>query len=245
MLPALVIHAVPLMMLVSVESAFINTLVAYVPCYLAALSLRKTSSWQMVFGLFFAQAFVGFITLQLLSPDFIIDQFTQFKGILNQFQDYKQIIENSTDGLSSYVLAQLFFGIQILSVIISSVISLMFARSLQASLFMPGGFSNEILDFRSGRLSFLILLGVSIASYYDISFAINLLPIVLAYFLLSGFTLAYFILGRKRQVRVGLILFLIILLKPSFILFAYIVFGSLDSLFNFRLYLPARVREST
>ena len=70
-------------------------------------------------------------------------------------------------------------------------------------------------------------------------------PLVFCYFLVSGFGLAYFILARKRQVRVVILLFLLILLKPTFVLFAYIIFGSLDSLFNFRLYLPARVREST
>ena len=44
------------------------------------------------------------------------------------------------DGISTLILAQLFFGIQILSVIVSAMISLMFARSIQSKLFIPGGF---------------------------------------------------------------------------------------------------------
>lgn len=245
MLPALVVHSVPLMMLVPLESALTNTLIAYVPCYIAALCLRKTMSWQVVFGVFLIQAFIGFICLQLLVPDFILDQFNQFKNVLTQYQEYQHFIDTSTDGISSFILAHLFFGIQILSVIVSATISLLFARSIQAKLFIPGALRDELLGFRSGRLAFLVLVGVSIASYYEISFAINLLPLVLCYFLISGFSLAYFILARKRQVRVVILLFLLILFKPSFVLLAYIVFGSLDSLFNFRLYLPGRVREST
>lgn len=245
MLPALVVHSVPLMMLVSLDSALINTLVAYIPCYLAAICLRETKSWQMVSGVFLIQAFIGFLSIQLLAPDFVVDQFSQFKSLLAQYQEYQQLVDTSTDGINSFVLAQLFFGIQILSVIVSAMISLLFARSVQAKLFNPGGFRDELLGFRSGRLAFLVLIGVSVASYYEIPFAINLLPLVLCYFLISGFSLAYFILARKRQVRVVILLFLLILFKPSFVILAYVVFGSLDSLFNFRLYLPERVREST
>jgi hypothetical protein len=245
MLPALVVHSVPLMILLPVESALMNTLIAYLPCYIAALCLRKTTNWQMVFGVFLIQAFIGFLLIQLLAPDFIVDQFNQFKNVLTEYQEYQRLLESNTDGLSSFILAQLFFGVQILSVIVSAIISLMFARSIQSKLFMPGGFRDELLGFRSGRLSFLILLGVSIASYYEISYAINLLPLVLCYFLVSGFSLAYYALARKNQVRVVILLFLLVLFKPSFVLLAYIVLGSLDSLFNFRLYLPERVREST
>jgi len=241
LLPALVVHSVPLMMLIPLSSALINTLIAYIPCYIAALSLRKTENWQVVFGVFLIQAFLGCLLIQLGSPDFIVDQFSQLKLMLAQYQE---LVDPNIDSLSSLILAQLFFGIQILSVIVSAVISLMFARSIQSRLFLPGGFRNELLKFRSGKLAFVALTGICIASYYEVPLAVNLLPIVLCYFLMSGFSLAYFILARKKQVTVFLLLVLLILLKPTFVLFAYIVFGSLDSLFNFRSYLPTRVRES-
>ncbi|WP_298622753.1 hypothetical protein [uncultured Legionella sp.] len=245
MLPALVVHSVPLMMLVPLDSVLTNTLISYIPCYLAALTLRKTMSWQSVSGIFLIQAFIGFTILQLMAPDFVIDQYNQFKNILTQFQEYNQLIASSTGDMGSFVLSQLFFGLQILSVIISAMMSLLFARSIQSKLFMPEGFRKELLEFRGGRFAFLVLATVSIASYFGIPHAIFLLPLVLSYFLASGFSLAYFVFARKRQVKVVVLLLLLILLKPSFVLFAYIVFGALDSLFNFRLYLPARVREST
>lgn len=245
MLPALVVHSVPLMMLVSVDSALTNTLISYIPCYLAALTLRRTMSWQLVSGVFLIQAFIGFTALQLLAPDFVVDQYNQFTRILAQFQEYNQLVVASTEGLSGFILAQVFFGLQILSVIVSAMISLLFARSIQSKLFMPEGFRNELVEFRSGRFAFLILTAVSIAAYFGVSHALYLLPLILTYFLVSGFSLAYFVLARKRQFRVVVLLLLLILLKPSFVLLTYIVFGTLDSLFNFRLYLPARVREST
>lgn len=245
MIPALVVHSVPLMMLVPLDSVLINTLIAYLPCFVAAIALRETRGWQAAFGVLFLLVLIGCLGIQFLVPDFVVDQFNQFKAVLEQYQEYQKLVDSGADGASAFILAQLFFGIQILSVLVSSIISLIFARSIQAKLFNPGGFREELLAFRCGRLSFLALVGVSIASYYQIPLAINLLPSVLAYFLLSGFGLAYFVLARKRQVRIVILLLLLVLLKPSVVLFAYIVFGSLDSLFNFRLYLPARVREST
>lgn len=241
LLPALVIHSVPLMMLVPISSALINTLLTYLPCYLAALSLRNTQKWQVVSGVFLIQAFVGCLLIQILVPGFVADQFNQFKLILTQ---YHELVEPSLDGMNSSILAQLFFGIQILSIVVSSLISLMFARSIQAKLFLPGGFRDELMVFRSGRLSFIVFAVVSLASYYEIPVAINVLPMVLGYFIISGFSLAYYVFSHKRQVMVFILLTLLILLKPTFVLCAYIIIGSLDSIVNFRAYLPSRVRES-
>lgn len=241
LLPALVVHSVPLMMLIPLSSALINTLIAYVPCYFAALALRQTEKWQVVFGVFLIQAFLGCLLIQFLAPDFIVLQFDQFKQLLTQYQE---LIDSGIDSISSTDLAHLFFGIQILSAIFSATISLMFARSIQAKLFLPGGFKNELRTFRSGKLSLLVLIAAALGTYYEMPLAINVLPIVLCYFLLSGFCLAYFIFSRKSQFKVFIILLLLIMLKPTFVLFAYIVFGSLDSLFNFRSYLPERARES-
>jgi len=242
MLPALVVHTVPLMLLVPWVSALINTLITYIPCYLAAISLRKTGKWQVVFGVFLILVSLGCLLIQLLIPELIVYQFNQFKTVLMQYQ---QLVDKGTEGLSTLVLAQLIFGIQILSLIVSAIISLMFARSIQAKLFLPDGFRNELLEFRSGRLSFLVLIGISLASYYEVPWAINILPIILCYFLVSGFALAFYVFARKKKFQVFMVLLLLILLNPPFVLLGYIVFGSLDSMFNFRVYLPARVREST
>lgn len=244
LIPALIIHSVPLLMLVPVTSALINTIIAYVPCYFAALVLRKNANWQAVVGVFFLQALIAFVLTQCLLPKLAVIQFTQFKLMLAQYSEYKEFIETSLQGINSWDLAQLFFGIQILSVVVSSLISLVFARFVQAKLFVPGGLKAELVDFRGGKLAFLVFLAISLASYNELAFAINLLPLTLCYFLLAGLNLSYFALAPKLQFKAVILLFLLIMLKPTFVLFAYIVFGLLDSLFNFRLYLPSRAKES-
>ncbi|KTD00252.1 hypothetical protein [Fluoribacter gormanii] len=241
LLPALVIHSVPLMMLIPLSGAIINTLIAYLPCYFAALSLRNTEKWQMASGVFFVLAFLGCLLIQLLAPGFIVEQFRLFKIILTQYQE---LVDPALNGINSVILAQLFFGIQILSVIVSATISLMFARAIQAKLFLPGGFRNELMLFRSGKISFLVFTGASLATFYEIPLAMNVLPIVLCYFLASGFGLVYFIFSQKRQVKIFVLLMLLILVKPTFVLCTYIILGLLDSLVNFRSYFPSRVGES-
>jgi len=242
--PAAVVHSVPLMVLVPVGSALINTAVAYLPCYIAALGLRKAANWQAVASIFLVQAFTVFLLIQLLLPNFAVEQFVQFKKMLSYYPEYQQFIENSTQGVSSLDMAQLFLGVQILSVGVSALMSLLFARFVQAKLFVPGGLKAELVEFRGGRLAFFILIGVSIASYYEYAFAINLLPLTLSYFLLAGFNLVCFVLARKWRVKAMVLLLLLIMFQPTLMLFTYILFGLLDSLFNFRLYLPERTRES-
>lgn len=244
LLPALVMHSVPLMLMLPVDSALINTCLTYLPCYFAALILRKTGNWQWVSGVFLVQALVGSLLIQAFAPEIIMDQFNQFKTLLSQYQEYQQLVANSNSGMSTFLMAQLFFSIQVLSIIVSACISLLFARSIQARLYVPGGFTRELLAFRSGKIALLPLLLVAVAAYYQNPVAINLLPLVLVYFLLSGFNLVYFLLARKRQIRVATLLVLLVLIKPSFVLSAYIVLGSLDSVFNFRVFLPQKLKES-
>ncbi|RUR13203.1 hypothetical protein [Legionella sp. km772] len=244
LVPALIIHTVPLLLLVPVGSALINTLIAYLPCYFAALTLRSNASWQAVAGVFFLQALIAFVLVQWLIPDLAMVQFNQFKKLLSHYNEYQQFIETSIEGINPWDLAQLFLGIQILSVVVSSIISLLFARFIQAKLFVPGGLKAELADFRSGKLAFLVLLATSVASYNEFAFAINLLPLALGYFLLAGFNLSYVVLARRLHFKAIILLILLIVLQPTFVLFAYVIFGLLDSLFNFRLYLPSRASES-
>lgn len=240
LLPALVIHSVPLMMLAPIQSALVDTFITYVPCYIAAIGLRKTMSWQWVFGVILMQAGFSALIFQWCAPDFILDQFKQLMQLMSTYQDFQNLIPLKGD-----VWAQLLFGAELLSVVITAVLCLGFARAIQAKLFMPGGFKDELLAFRSGKIALLVLGCVALGSYYRLPTALNLLPLLICYFIAAGFNLAYFILARKRHAMVAVLLGLLILLKPSYVLFGYLIMGSLDSLFNFRLYLPSRAREST
>jgi hypothetical protein len=244
LIPCLVVHSVPLMMFLPVESALVNTIIAFVPCYVSAICLRKTGRWQSVGGVLFFLALSGFLSMQFVAPDFAVNQLVHFKKVLSQYQEYQAIIEASTQGLSELDLAQFFFGLQIFSLLVSSLSSLIFARAIQAKLFVPGGLKSELSDFRGGKLSLTLFLGVALLAFNKCQFAISLLPLTLSYFVMAGFNLIYFIFARKWHVKLVILFFLLLVLQPIVMLFAFMLIGLLDSLFNFRLYLPGRARES-
>jgi hypothetical protein len=245
LLPALVVHTVPLMLLMPVPTAAVNTLVAYLPCYFAAYALRQTGKWQTVAAVFFIQALATSLLLHWIFPDFISGEFVQLKEFLSLYKEYPQLLEATNNEANALVLSELFLGVQILSASLTALFSLLFARSIQAKLFKPGGLKQELKSFRGGRAAVICFALVLAFSYQKNQLAINLLPMTLSYFLASGLGLAYFVFAQKKQTKVYILLGLGLVLKPFFVLFACVVVGLLDSIFNFRIYLPRKVREST
>jgi len=65
------------------------------------------------------------------------------------------------------------------------------------------------------------------------------------YFLLAGLSLGFSVLARKTLMGSLLLLVVPLVLLPFVMLPVYVIFGSLDSLFNFRLYLPTGAGKRT
>lgn len=241
MLPALVVHLIPLMMLVQWDSAVVNTVLEYLPCYAAALVLRQTAKWQYVFGAFVLQSLVCFALIQLFVPEFPAEQYQQFQEL---FAEYQDIIRTASEGINVTTLEQLLVGLQLVGIMASSLFSLSFARSIQSKLFLPGGFSEELAAFRCGKWSLLLLVAVSVASYYGLALGLCLLPLTASCFFLSGVNLLVNISGKRKQMTLMTLLALLLFTRPMLILLAFIVIGSLDSIFNFRIYLRNTERKT-
>jgi len=245
MFPAALLHMLPFLLFVSVPSAIVSSLVTYLPCYLAAVSLHRKASWQNVCAWFLLQACVAALIVQCFIPGFIGQQFAVLQTIMADYPGYKQWISGGAARLETSYWPQLFFGFQMIGLGFSALLSLLCARAMQAKLFNPGGFKQEALAFRSARPALLVLITTTIAGYYGIPLALNILPLVLGYFLVSGFGLVYCVMAGKRQISVFVLLLILLLLKPSLVLLIYVICGSLDSVFNFRIYLSERVSKST
>ncbi|WP_133127228.1 hypothetical protein [Legionella nagasakiensis] len=220
--------------------ALINTLLIFTPCYLAAILLRTTASWRAVAGGFFLQVLIVMMLLQTMLPDFSMAQFLYFKAALRDLHYDNALLEfvNSSHGAKDLMLANYLLGIQAAGIVLSATLSLMLARSLQSQLYYPGGFRKEMLDFRSEKLGLFLLVIMMFAASHNNILAINILPVLIAYFLLSGLSLGFNLFAKKRLLGSFLLLITPLLLMPLVMLPIYVVLGSLDSLFNFRLYLP-------
>ncbi|WP_133131394.1 hypothetical protein [Legionella yabuuchiae] len=162
-----------------------------------------------------------------------------FKSILMELNAESNLLQLLGDdhGINPLIVANFLLGIQTAGLVFSSLFSLMIARWVQSLAYYPGGFSQEMRNFRADKIGLLFLSMLLIAAYFEIMIAVNLLPLVMFYFFLAGLSLGYNLLAQKKPLGTFLLLITPVILLPYVMMPLYLVFGSLDSLFNFRVYL--------
>ena len=224
----------------SASISLINALLTFMPGYLAACVLRLTVSWRAVAGLFFLQVLVAVLLLHLFVPEFIMAQYVYLQSVLREVQTDNALLAFINDKTVSnqLVLASYFLGLQAVGVVFSASLSLACARFIQSQFFYPGGFRQEMLNFRGDKIGLLLLIILFIATSQQNVLAMSLLPMLIFYFLLAGLSLIFNIFAKQKPLRTLILLVATIVLMPFVMLPVYVIFGSLDSLFNFRLYLP-------
>jgi len=221
--------------------ALLNASLVFMPAYLAAGVLRMSVNWRFVIGSFFVQALVVVVLLQLFMPNFIAAQLVYVQAALRELQGDSALMEliNNKAGMNQMVLASYLLGLQIVGVVFSACLSLMLARSVQSQLFCPGGFRREMLTFRADKIEFVFLVILFIGAIQQNVIAMSLLPILIFYFMLAGFSLSFNVLAKQKPLSLMIVSIASLVLLPFVMLPVYVIFGSLDSLFNFRLYLLA------
>lgn len=219
--------------------ALVNALLVFTPAYLAACALRLTTSWRAVASAFFLQIVVAVVLLHIYMPDFITAQYLYIQAALRELESDSALLVliNNKTGLNQMVLASYLLGLQTVGIVFSAGLSLMLARFVQSQLFCPGGFKREMLTFRGDKIDLLLLVILFIAANQQNVFAMSLLPILIFYFMLAGLSLSFNVLAKQRPLRLMIFSIASLLLLPFVMLPVYVIFGSLDSLFNLRLYL--------
>lgn len=222
------------------SSAALNSVLTFMPCFIGACVLAITASWRMVAVVFLTLVALLALLVQMGWPDLILTQFLMFKSVVNDFQADSNLLQlvNQATGLRQLTLANYLFGTMIVGLFFSSLLSLMVARLVQSQLYYPDGFRREMYDFRADKIDFVFLSIVIIGAYSSQLLAINLLPMFVFYFLLAGLSLGLNLLLKRKPLGAFLLLFTPLLFVPYVMLPIYLLFGTLDSLFNFRLYLP-------
>ncbi|QBR84048.1 hypothetical protein E3983_06585 [Legionella israelensis] len=245
LLLAMIVNLTVMMLLAPVQAVFYSTLINFVPAFIAAYVLRCTASWRYSLGSLFFQSLLTVGLIQVFAPELINEQFMLLKSLLTEYQDFDGMFVFGEYGkkIDQNIMAHLLFSAQMVSVLLSTVLSLLCARWMQAKCYNPGGFKKEVFGFRSGKFALVLLLLLFPAAYSKVLVAIDLLPLVLLYFLVAGAVLAYVVLSQKKIKGAAILMSLSLLVKPIIIFPVYIILGLLDSIFNFRVYLLAKKRE--
>ena len=222
----------------TVSGAIINTLLTFLPCYLAACTLYLTTSWRAVASVFFLQVLLVVVLLQMFMPEFIMAQYLYVQAGIREAQPDGALLGlmNDTSSMKQIIFANYLLGIQAVTVVFSATLSLMLARSMQAQLYYPGGFKLEALAFRGNKIELFLLVAIFVAAMQYSVVAINILPILMFYSVLAGLSLCANTLASKKTRGVFFILVTPLVLLPFIAAPVYIIVGALDSLFNFRLY---------
>lgn len=226
--------------------AVINTFITFLPVYIAACVLGWSVSWRAVAGFFLLLAGLCAFVLQMTLPDFITRQYQYLIVAIEQARpDLLANVLKDTIQFNALSLANYFFGFQLISVVVSALLPLAIARNVQSQLYNPDGFRQEMFTLRGNKIGLLLLCLLLIAANQQQLVAMNLLPLMVFYFLLAGLSLSFQLLAEKKIRGRFLLLVAPLIVLPFVMLPVYVMIGSLDSLFNLRLYLPSNAGKTT
>lgn len=246
LIPALIVDFIVLKTTISTDGAIIGCFLSYIPCYLAAIVLRVTTSWRAVSCAFFLMVLLAMCLLQALSPEFITQQYVYLREILHQLQLEKSFsaLSKNVNSTEQSIFANYLVGIQAACVVASTLISLVFARYIQSRIYYPEGFKREMRLLRANKVDLLLLILTLVAVKQNYLLAINMLPLILFFFFMTGLSLWFNCMAIQRMFVPMLILSVVLGFYPHVMLPVYVLVGVLDTLVNFRLYLTNRAGKA-
>lgn len=181
-----------------------------------ALALRLTNSWSaalQLVTLYIASIILIVLTVYPTLPNWWEQHFNQLLSKLN-VAAWDLGVPKSVLKLMMHEAAEIATGIYGMFVLTGSIISLLFARWMQALLYNPGGLKKELYQIRLNKIASLVLLMVIIGLINGSLIAINTAFVIAVLFVAAGTSLFYRLtLLTARQAfwligfYVGLILF--------------------------------------
>lgn len=218
----------------------------FLPAELGAIALLYTRSWLCAGYSMLAGMFLVACGVDILMPDFVNQELKMLITSANQMISQLNFNKNIMDTIVHQhfaLFAHLMRGLDILSIIFNAVISLTMARSLQAQLFNPGGFLEEMLSLRGSRSLFATLLCAAfLVLNLDWFLPLYVIPTLLFYFYSVGLSIGVCVLSKERKQIVFIILVASSILLPYIFLPIYVVMGMLDSFIDFRTLLVKQIK---
>lgn len=225
--------------------ATVIMLLAHVGTYVLAGIHRKTASWTRT-GMTMLVGTLSVITFtHILAPEYILRELQDFLLVFNPADQNAVLasLPGSQATMDRMLMAHYLLGIKFLAILVEMLSAVLSARYIQSLLFNPGGFQKELLDFRANRLVVLLMCLSFVGAYYHIELAASALLLVSSYLVIAGVCLSFSILLSGKNKLVFSALFLSLILAPHIMLPVYVIFGCLDSFFDFRLHLLKQVSK--
>lgn len=204
--------------------------------YLLALILRKTASWSAVIQTATILSVIAIVLIHLIMPD--------IQALWLKQNIFPKNILTSVDKLQVSWIIKFATGIQATALIITTLVELLIARSIQASVFNPGQLRPELLGIRLDKTVVFLALSLVLAAAFNINFAQDCLPPILLMFWLASVSLlhASMTLWKLKTIWFSVVYLFILIsfLYFQFLILILIALTCLDSFFNIRLYLSTK-----
>ena len=216
--------------------------ISTVSVYALSCLQRFFASWAVTGMIALFTALGAVVIIHTWIPEYISAQLRELITIFSQIPQADGLVDvlNSAVNTSDSFLPNYLLGVKVFAETMSVFSALITARFIQSLLFYPEGFKKELLAFRANKLIVLLMVICLTGVYANNGLAFSCLPILVSYLSIAGICLCVNLLAKRKGVLITLMLGLPLVFAPSVMLPVYVIFGSLDSLFNFRLRLPAK-----
>ena len=213
----------------------LSGLVQWLPVALLSALLARSASWSLVMQSVFAFGIIVTALLYLLFPD--LDQFW-LKMMKQLLQPALEEAGGNAGSVTASLeaVAPLVTGVLVSGLLVTSLLGLMLARSMQASLENPGGFAREFQELRIGTWAAgLSVLFLALATAVSVPWLNALATVAMAVFLIQGFAVVHGVvarLGWPKGTVIGLYVLLLVFLTPVVLVVAGL--GIVDAFADFR-----------
>jgi hypothetical protein len=212
--------------------------------WLGALAIRRFYSWTMTVELMAAVCLLVVFLLHIFFPNMTQIWKDNFLSYVSMFKSIKLgTVQVTVDQVINPVISMM-TGLTVLFTAIGVLIQLMLARFWFAALFNPSGFAQELAMIRVSRAACVIFLMMMILTGWYHQALLDYLPVFFLPFIISGFSLLYFIAMIKQHwwpILVFIAIVLFAFLGVSIVLLVILSF--IDSCFNLRLRLNLRSKN--
>jgi len=211
-------------------------LMAWLPAWMAATTLKHTVSLALSLQLMTALSLIAIVVLYFAFPGFgelwrpTLELFVQQLTEQSQGQLDPQLLRQASE-----TVIRLMPGLVATSILFGSIISLSLARWWQAILYNPGGFGSEFQSLDLGKSMAMVTVGIVLAAMLLVTDVLSSMLLVLSVlYLMQGLSILHAIINRKKLNVMWLYLVYVLMFVIPEVLVLIVLAGIADAWIDFR-----------
>lgn len=233
------------MVSVEVNDAVPMIFISYLSVYALACLQRTVASWRFTGMIALLAALIAVVIIHTWAIEYVIRQIQDLVTVFSQIKQAEGLVELLKTATTSadMFLPNYLLGVKAVAEMVSILSAVIIARYVQSLVFYPEGFRKELFAFRASKSIVLLMMICLAGVYVNDTLAFSCLPLLASYLTVAGICVCVNLLAGRKSIVVFIMLALPLITAPTIMLPVYVILGSLDSLFNFRLRVPVKAAK--